>query len=153
MQFLRNQPIRRQVVAVSFAITVPFAALVVWSANRARLDREAEVTQEAATLAATTAAFLDQYLASVDSMASALLRHPAILAFDRAESDRLLADVLRDQHLLLNIVLSDASGALKGTALPERGSLGPIMLPYLRDVVARNAPVISELTTGAVTGK
>ena len=135
------------------AITVPFAALVIWSANRAREAREQEVSQEAATLATTTAAYLDQFLVSIDSMASALVRHQGIVAFDRAQSDRLLADVLRDQHLLLNIVLTDSSGAVRATALPARESLGPVTLPYLKDVVSHDAMVVSDMATGAVTRK
>jgi len=138
---------------VTAAITVPFAALVVWSADRARQEREREVSQEASTLATTTAAYLDQFLVGIDSMASALVRHQAILAFDRSQADRLLADVLRDQHLVLNIVLTDAKGEIRGTGLSERGSLGPVTLPYIHEVVARNAMVVSSLTKGAVTGK
>jgi two-component system NtrC family sensor kinase len=153
LRFLRIQPIRRQVLAGALAIVVPFAALNLWSANRARLERETEVSDEASTLAATTAAYLDQYLAGIDSVASALVRHQAIAGFDRAQCDRLLADVLRDQHLLLNIVLTDTAGAIRGSALPGRGDLGPVTLPYIHDVVSKNAPLISDLTTGAVTGK
>ena len=106
-------------IAASFAITVPVAALIAWSADRARLDREAEVSEEASRLAATTAAYLDQYLSSIDSLASALVRHQAVLASDRGQCDRLLADVLHDQHLLLNIVLSDVGGEVRGPARPS----------------------------------
>jgi len=153
LRFLSSQPIRRQVIAISLLITAPFAALIAWSANRSRVDREEEVTLEASTLAATTAAYLDQYLASIDSVASAIVRHPAVLEFDHAGTDRLLADVLRDQPLILNIVLTDTTGAIEGSALPRREALGPVTLPYVHEVVARDAPFISDLTKGAVSGK
>ena len=48
-------------------------------------------------------------------MASALARHPAVMALDRAQCDRLFAAVLRDQPLLLNIVVSDTAGVVKGS--------------------------------------
>jgi len=138
---------------VSVAILVPMAVLVAWSANRGRLDRENEVREEAATLAATTGGLLDQYLGSLDSMASALVRNEAILSFERTQVDRLLAEVLRDQHLLLNIVLTDTTGEIKGTALPARGELAPVRLEYVQEAVSRNAPVVTDLTSGVITGK
>jgi len=153
LRFLRSQPIRRQVIAISLLITLPFAGLIVWSASRARVDREQELTLEASTLAATTSAYLDQYLASIDSVASALVRHPAVLQLNRADTDRLLAGVLNEQHLLLNIIVTDTAGVVKGSALQGRDLLGPVTLPYVAETVSRNAPFISDLTTGAVTGK
>jgi C4-dicarboxylate-specific signal transduction histidine kinase len=150
---LRTLPIRRQVIGVSVAVLIPMATLIVWSANRGRLDRENEVRQEAATLAATTAGLLDQYLGSIDSMASALVRTEAVLSFDRAQADRLLAEVLRDQPLLLNIVLTDTNGEISGTGVSEDAVLEPIRLPYVQDVVTHNAPVFGDLTNGVVTSK
>jgi two-component system NtrC family sensor kinase len=149
---LRRQPIRRQILAVTCALLVPFALAVAWSTNATRREREAEVREQAGSIAVTAAAYLNQYLTGIDSMASALTLNPVVVALDRTESDRLFATVLRDQPLILNVVLSDAHGAIKGTALPA----GPnqnvtVVLPYIKQVVATGKPVVSDLIIGVIS--
>ena len=134
-------------------LLIPFALAAIWSANRTRVEREEEVEQQAESVAHTSAAYLDEFLNGLDSMASALTRHPAVMSLDRTRSDRLFADVLRGQPLLLNIVLADRNAALKGTGLPVRAELGPVTLPYVQAVLSSGNPVISELTTGQVSGR
>ena len=134
-------------------LLIPFALAAIWSANRTRVEREEEVEQQAESVAHTSAAYLDEFLNGLDSMASALTRHPAVMSLDRTTSDRLFADVLRGQPLLLNIVLADRNAALKGTGLPVRAELGPVTLPYVQAVLSSGNPVISELTTGQVSGR
>ncbi len=140
---------------MTVSLLVPFVLAALWSAHVTRLERDSEVREQAATVAATAAAYLNQYLTGLDSMASALVRHQAVAAFDSPACDRLFADVLRDQPLVLNIVLSDSMGAIKGTALPLRPGVAPAMaMPRVREaVIASGRPVITELTSGAVTGK
>src|SRR5262249_55151063 len=136
LSILRGYPIRRQIVIVTGVLLVPFAMAVVWSGNLTRREREAEVREQAGSIATTAAAYLNQYLAGIDSMAAALTLNPEVIALDRTESDRLLAAVLRDQPLLLNIVLTDANGNIKGTAQPERINQGTtVSLPYVHEVV------------------
>ena len=102
------------------ALLVPFLVAAVWSADRTRREREDEVREQAGSIAATAAAYLNQYLTGLDSMASALVRHPSVTALDHEQCDRLFSAVLHDQPLILNIVLSDASGEVRGSALPLR---------------------------------
>jgi two-component system NtrC family sensor kinase len=154
LSILRGYPIRRQIVIVTGVLLIPFALAVVWSGNLTRREREAEVREQAGSIATTAAAYLNQYLAGVDSMAAALRFNPTVVALDRNESDRLFAAVLRDQPLLLNIVLTDANGTIKGTALPARINQGTtVALPYVREVVLTGKPVVSELITGVLSGK
>ena len=154
MRIVQAQPLRRQIIAVTCVLLVPFALAAIWSANRTRAEREAEVEEQAGTIAHTAAAYLNEYLNGLDSMASALARHPGVKTLDRGESDRLFADVLRGQPLLLNILLTDRTGLVKGTGLPARPELGPaVMMPYVGDVVSAGKAVISELTTGQMSGK
>ena len=136
-------------------LLIPFALAAAWSANRTRIEREAEVEEQAESIAHTAAAYLSEYLSGLDSMASALTRHPAVMSLDRAPSDRLFADVMHAQPLLLNIVLTDPTGSLRGSGRPiSSGSLGPLVKPpYVESVVASGKPLISELTNGQVTGK
>ena len=151
---LRGYPLRRQVVIVTGVLLVPFAIAVVWSGNLTLREREGELREQAGTIATTAAAYLNQYLSGVDSMAAALTLNPTVIALDRAASDRLFAAVLTDQPLLLNIVLTDVNGTIKGTALPARLNQGvTVALPYVKQVVATGKPVVSDLITGVLSGK
>jgi C4-dicarboxylate-specific signal transduction histidine kinase len=154
VRFLRAQPIRRQIVVITTLLFIPFAIAVIWSANRTRREREAELQEQAGSVAATAVAYLNQYLSGFDQMVSALARHPSVIHLDRARCDELFAAILKDQPLLLNIVLTDTTGLVKGTGVQARTSLGPIIsLRYVQDVVNGGKPVVSELTTGQVSGK
>ena len=141
-------------IVATCGLLIPFALAAIWSANQTRVEREEEVEQQAESVAHTSAAYLDEYLNGLDSMASALTRHPAVMTLDRATSDRLFAGVLRSQPLLLNILLTDRNATLKGTGLPVRPELGPtVTMPYVQAVVSSGNAQISELTTGQVSGK
>ncbi len=153
MRSLRTQPIRRQIVAITLLLVGPVAAAMTWAALRSRQERETELSAQAGTVAVTAAAYLNQYLTAFDSTASVLIRHPAVIAQDRDRCDALFASLLREQPLLINIVLTDPDGRVKGTGLPARGDLGLVAMSYVRDVVSRRKPVVSELTTGQVSGK
>ncbi len=155
MRILKDQPIRRQVVAATCALLVPFAIAAAWSANRTRLEHESEVLEQAGSIAATAAAYLNQYLTGLDSMASALVRHPAVMTLDRAQGDPLFAAVLRDQPLILNILLSDRGGRIKGTGVAA-GALDEVSadaMAYVNEVVSSGKPVVSDLMTGKLSGK
>jgi two-component system NtrC family sensor kinase len=154
LRILRRQPIRRQILAVTCALLVPFALAVAWSTNATRREREAEVREQAGSIAVTAAAYLNQYLTGIDSMAAALTLNPVIVALDRAESDRLFATALREQPLILNIVLTDVHGTIKGTALPAAPNQNvTVALPYIKQVVATGKPVVSDLIVGVLSGK
>jgi C4-dicarboxylate-specific signal transduction histidine kinase len=154
LQLLKSQPIRRQIVTVTLLLIVPFAIAVGWSADRTLRERETELKDQAGAIAATAAAYLNQYLSAFDSAALVLARHPAVVTLDRSHTDQLFAGILREQPLLLNIVLTDRDGTVMGSALGSRGARGPLVaLPYVKEVVAQRKPVVSELTTGQVSGK
>ena len=154
MQLLRRFTIRRQVAAATATVVVPFAIAGALSANMTRLERQAEVREQAGSVAATAAAYFQQYLGGLDSMASALARHPAVMALDRTQCDQLFAEVLRGRQLLLNVVLTDPDGALKGTGVSARAGLSSVVtLPYVHAVATTGQPVVSELVTGQVSGK
>jgi C4-dicarboxylate-specific signal transduction histidine kinase len=152
--FLSSQPIRRQIVVITCLLIVPFALVVAWSAARTRAEREAELQEQTGAVAATAAAYLNQFLSGYDSVESALARHPAVMGLDRDRCDELFAAMLQEQPLLLNIVLTDAEGTVRGTALAARANFRPfVQLRYVKDVVSSGRPVVSELTTGQLSGK
>jgi C4-dicarboxylate-specific signal transduction histidine kinase len=154
LRFLKAQPIRRQIFAVTGLLIVPFAIAVAWSAEMTRRERELEVRDQAGSVAVTAAAYLNQYLSGFDAMATVLARHPAVAALDRPRCDELFAAILRERPILLNIILTDVNGTVQGTGVKTRTSLGStVALAYVQQVVATQKPVVSELTTGQVSGK
>ena len=76
-------------VAVACILLLPLAIAIVWSASQSRFERQAEVREEAVSVAATAAAYLDEYLKGLDTFASALMRHPAVLALDGPACSRI----------------------------------------------------------------
>jgi C4-dicarboxylate-specific signal transduction histidine kinase len=151
----RDQPIRRQVMAVTVLLLVPYVIAELWSAHRTRLERESEVREQVGSVASTAAAYLNQYLHGLDSMSSAIVRHPSVMALDREACDRLFANVLRDQPLILNLLLSDRNGDVKGSGVPLRGgALPPAASQRMREeVFATGKSVTTPMTTGMATGK
>ncbi len=154
MRLLSTQPIRRQIVAITCLLIVPFALVIAWSVDRTRAEREEELQEQAGAVAATAAAYLNQFLAGFDSLASTLTRHPAVIALDADRSNELFAAVLHEQPVVLNIILTDRNGVVRGTALQPRLDVGNIVsMTYVHDVVASGKPVVSELSVGRVSGK
>ena len=97
MQILRAQPLRRQVIAATVVLLVFFVVAALISAIRTWREAQQDVQTQARSIATTAGAYLDLYLNGLDSMASALTQHPAIIALDGAKSDALFANVLRGQ--------------------------------------------------------
>jgi two-component system NtrC family sensor kinase len=154
VRILSSQSLRRQVSVATALLLVPFVAAGFWSANVTRQEREAELREQAGSVASTSAAYLNQHLTGLDSMASAIVRNPSVVALDRAPSDRLFAEVLRDQPLLSNIVLTDPGGVIRGTGIAGRTTIGEtVRMQYVKDVVASGKQVVTELQTGVVSGK
>ena len=67
---------------MSTLLLLPLVAGALWSTSRSRQAGELQLRQEAATVAATSAAYLDQYLRGLDSMASALVHNPSLVVLD-----------------------------------------------------------------------
>jgi C4-dicarboxylate-specific signal transduction histidine kinase len=148
---LSGQPIRRQVVVATGVLLLPFAILAMWASEQTRLERADEVRAQATAIAETAKAYLNQYLSGVDSLASVLERYPDVVALNRAGCDRLFAGILHDQPLILNIGLTDAHGAFKGSGLAVPPQFVQPPRAFIADVVRTGRPVVSELVTGVVT--
>jgi C4-dicarboxylate-specific signal transduction histidine kinase len=152
VDILKDQPIRRQVVAITCVLLVPFAIAAAWSANQTRIEHAAELREQAASVVVTAAAYLNTYLAGVDSMASALARHPAVMALDRTQADPLFEAVLRDQPLILNIVVTDTAGDYRGSGLPTTVvHATPASIPFIQKVVGTGKPQVSDLIVGQIS--
>jgi C4-dicarboxylate-specific signal transduction histidine kinase len=154
VRILKGQPIRRQVVAITGVLLVPFVFAAVWTAKLTREEHVDELRDQAGSVAFTAGAYLDQFMTGLDSMASALARHPAVMGLDREASDRLFSAVLRDQPLLVNILVTDPQGTIKGSGLPVRPGLEKVVkIDHVQRVVSSGKPVVSELLIGALSLK
>jgi len=154
VRFLRSLSLRRQILSLTILLLVPFVIAGFWLWNRTSDEQDQQLRDEAGSVAATAGAYLTQYLSGIDSLASALVLHPAVVSLQRDEAGRLFSEVLKHQPLLLNIVCTDRTGVIRGTGIEARTTIGgTITLPYIADVVASGKPVVSELLIGAVTGK
>ena len=153
MDLFRTQTIRQQVAISTIVILLPIVAGAAWASVRSRRERAAEVRQEAASVASASAAYFDQYIRGLDSLASALVQHPAVVSMQREECDRLFATILHEQPLLLNIVLHAPDGAIRGSALPTDASIPLSAVPHVPKVMATRHRVVGDLTVGAITQK
>jgi signal transduction histidine kinase len=153
LTILSRQSIQRQVLASTGVLLLLIALGAAWSMNRTRLERRAEVHAEAASIVATSVAYLDRYLRGVDATASVLVRHPAVVPPITAECSRLFADVLRDQPLILDVVLRAPDGTVRCSGL-QGGDISPgAMDRHVDEVVSSGHSLVSGLTIGSVAHK
>jgi len=151
LTILSRQSIQRQVLVSTGVLLLLFALGAGWSVNRTRLERRAEVHAEAASIVATSVAYLDRYLRGVDATAAVLVRHPAVVPPITAECSRLFADVMRDQPLILDVVLRAPDGRLRCSGL-QGGDISPgAMDRHVDEVVSSGHSLVSGLTIGSVT--
>jgi C4-dicarboxylate-specific signal transduction histidine kinase len=155
VRFLNAQPLRRQIVVTTCALLLLLAVAILWLANRTRLEREDEVRQETISIARLATAYLNQYFDGLDAMASVLIRHPAIATFSRGETNKLFAELIREQPLLLAAVLRDRNGMLVASGTEVAAGRGSAQQPpdYLMEVLRTGQSATSGLYDGPLTGK
>ena len=152
LRILARQSLRRQIFGLTVVLMIPFVVLIAATAARTRAERETELRDEAGSVAVTASAYLTRYLSGLDSLALALRLNPAVVSLQQDVSNQLFAGVLRGQPLLLNILLTDRHGLVKGYGLAAPAGASQIVsLPYVTDVVSSGLPVVSELVNGAVS--
>ena len=104
------------------------AAAIVCQNRRGELGGDDHFVNERkqASISATAAAYLNQYLHGLDVFASALSRHPDVRALHAEESGRLFAELQKEQPLILTILLTlpDGSPFASGRG-PWRRRTGP----------------------------
>jgi len=130
---------------------LPLAAAIFWSTSRSIQERETDFSDQAVSITTTSGAYLNEYFDSLDSMAAALVRHPAVRALRSEECDRLFEELLRDRPLIGNIVLHAPDGSIRGTGLPTPLELRTQPFAHVQQVVATDRPVVSELFVGQLT--
>jgi C4-dicarboxylate-specific signal transduction histidine kinase len=153
LQIFYGQSIRRQLVAAALALLLSITAAGVWSANRTTAERRDEVRRETASIAVMAAAQLEQYFAGLDAMASAVARHPVVMSLERDRIDRFFADLLRNQPLVTNLVLTSPDGRVLGVAAPLPAGFEQVTWGYIAEVVRMKQPVVSNLTIMPVSGR
>jgi C4-dicarboxylate-specific signal transduction histidine kinase len=138
------------VFAVAGVIITLLGAAMGWSAYKSRAERADEVQTEAGTIATTAAALLNQYLASLDAMASAVARHPAVVSLDNADATRLFVALAKEQPLLGNILLRDADTRLRASAVPAQNPDAPAP-SIVAQVIRTGRQQASQLVYGPIT--
>ena len=123
---------------------------MIWSALKARAERADEVQAEAGTIASTAATILSEDFATLDAMASTLLRHPAVIAADGPACQRLFTGLLMDQPLLGNVLLRGGDGRLIATAVPSPAPEAAAP-PIVAQVLQSGRPQSSQLVIGPIT--
>ena len=131
-------------------LLLPVVVAAVWSGTRLRLERADEVEAEAGRLATTASALLAEYFASLDGMASLLVRHPAVVAMDAGAARPVFARLLGEQPLLSNVVLRDANARLVLTMV-EGGAAGLPPAPVIVQVLQTGRPAVSQVEVGPLT--
>ena len=131
-------------------LLLPVVVAAVWSGNRLRLERADEVEAEAGRLATTASALLAEYFASLDGMASLLVRHPAVVAMDAGAARPVFARLLGEQPLLSNVVLRDANARLVLTMV-DGGGAGLPPAPVIVQVLQTGRPAVSQVEVGPLT--
>jgi C4-dicarboxylate-specific signal transduction histidine kinase len=131
-------------------LLLPAVVAALWSGNRLRLERADEVEAEAGRLATTAAALLGEYFASLDGMASLLVRHPTVVAMDAEAAKPLFTRLLGEQPLLSNLVLRDANARLILT-MAEGGTSGLPPAPVMVQVLQTGRPAVSQVEVGPLT--
>jgi signal transduction histidine kinase len=146
------QPLRRQVLLVSGAIVLFLLGAMAWSGVETFYEREADVRQQAASVVTTAAAYLNQRLDGLDSLAVVLARYPAIRSLDAEASHALLAELLPRYPVILNMVVTDRAGLIRGSAVPlPPGHPDRFELPCLDEVLTTGQPCTSRYMIDALT--
>jgi C4-dicarboxylate-specific signal transduction histidine kinase len=148
---LSRQPLRRQILGAALLLLLPFVVAVFVSAARTREERRAEIRAEAASVSRTAAAYIDEHLSSLVSLASVLLRHPAIAGLDAPAATRLLLDLNVEHPLLTNLTLVGPEGRIIASGLPLQD--GVVTQPWFQEAFNSGRPVVGEFTVGALSAK
>ena len=149
MTTLGAQPVARGGVLTVLMLVIVGGA--VWFSTLDRQQRRSETHAEARALAAMAAAYVDEYVHGLDRMAAALVQNGAIVRLDRQQCERLLADLLRDNVLIGDMVLNASDGAIEASGRPVPNQGGSAPPPYVKQVVSSGRPVVSGLMITQVT--
>jgi C4-dicarboxylate-specific signal transduction histidine kinase len=131
-------------------LMLPISIAIAWSASRSRAERLQEARDEAGRLAVTIAAYLDQYLAGIDTLASSLTLNDAVVTFDHEAATRVFDAALAKQPQVAHLELRDTQGTLKASARSVDVSAAQ-SLELVRQVLEEGARVVGELVSTPTT--
>jgi signal transduction histidine kinase len=113
---LSHQPFRRQVLLGALLLMLPLLLALIWSAWQAFGEREVDLREQTASVLAAEQAYLNQQLSDLDLLANGLSRADHFRALATSDAAPLLASVMADRPLLLNIVVTDATARVRASA-------------------------------------
>jgi signal transduction histidine kinase len=113
---LSHQPFRRQVLLGAVLLMLPLSLALIWSAWQAFGEREVDLREQTAAVVTAEQVYLNQQLSDLDLLATSLSRTDHFRALETSEAPSLLASVMAERPLLLNIVMTDAAAVVRASA-------------------------------------
>src|SRR5262249_28820890 len=111
--------------------------------------REAELREQAGSVAITSAAYLNQYLDGLDSLSLVLTRHPHGRALRSNDCHPLFTQILKEQPLLIDVTLRSSDGSVRGSGLAVSDAAADLSESrYVADVAKARHSVVSDLVLG-----
>lgn len=117
---IRALSIKQKFIAMIVILVLPTVAISFWHYFDIVKKQTVEVAHHNQDLASGIATKLDSIIAETFSLIRAVSTHPAVVAGDSAEMDRLFAELLPSFPLRLNILAADLQGNNTGSAVPDR---------------------------------
>jgi C4-dicarboxylate-specific signal transduction histidine kinase len=153
LRFFNKQSIRRQLIAATAVLLLTLAVAMAWAASRTRLERRTDVEHEATVIAAMAAAQLEHYFAGLAAVASAVARHPVVRSLDGTRVELFLADLLDDQPLVANLVLTAPDGRVLGAAAALPQGFDRIPWRYIAGSEPAKWPIVSTITPSEASSR
>lgn len=150
MGVLSRQSLRRQILGAAALLLLPLLVASFISVRRIQQERRAEIDNESSSVATTAAAYIDEYLNRLHTLAAVLVRHPDVVQLHATEATRLFVELLREQPLT-NIGLADVNGRIVASTLPSRD--GVATSPATLESLRTGRPSFGSFLIGPVTGK
>lgn len=151
MSKLHIMSIRNQIIALIILMSLVPLGIIVYTA----VEQKQHEIDEAITITSSVATQIqhDQkvLLAGVEQLAATVSTLPVVQQRDSAAVSSLLADLVRKNPHVANIVIVDRSGSLWASAIPAQGALSYADRRYFKNAVTSGRISSGEYTVGKIS--
>lgn len=151
MTKLHSMSIRSQIIALIILMTLLPLVIIVYTA----VEHQRHEIDEAIALAASVSIQIqnDQQvlLAGAEQLAATMSILPVVQQRNSAAVSSLLADLVKTNPQVTNIIIIDRTGSLWASAIPPKGPLSYADRRYFRNAVASGRVSSGEYTIGKIT--
>jgi diguanylate cyclase (GGDEF)-like protein len=153
MRSIFSWSIKTHLLMLVLAAAIPALALVWWSGRE--LERQAvdKASQATMHLAVGMTKSLEQVEEHAHVLLATLAQVPSIRHMDKAEAQRLLTELNRENPVYASLSLVNARGVIVAISVPSSGKVDVSGRKYFRDVASTRAFVIGEYAVGMVSGR